>query len=53
MLKISLPLSTLLLFGCQMTTEIPAPDEDAPAISREEVSLKIVSAKKCLRAKSL
>lgn len=46
MLKTSILLSTLLLFGCQMTTETTAPGDDAPAISREEVSLKIVSAQK-------
>ncbi|NVK48029.1 MAG: hypothetical protein HWE33_17210 [Rhodobacteraceae bacterium] len=53
MLKTSILLSTLLLFGCQMTTETTAPGDDAPAISREEVSLKIVSAQKYSRAKSL
>ncbi|WP_417264536.1 hypothetical protein [Celeribacter sp.] len=53
MLKTTILLSTILLVGCQMTTEATAPGDDAPAISREEVSLEIVSAKKCLRAKSL
>ncbi|WP_066710325.1 hypothetical protein [Celeribacter ethanolicus] len=46
MLKTSIFLSTLLLVGCQMTTDIPAPGDDGPAIRREDVSLEIVSAKK-------